>query len=41
MSLGLSIIMQRGRSGFLIYERTLGRSGFSQDNLGLGLRIEF
>jgi uncharacterized protein with beta-barrel porin domain len=41
MSLGLSIIMQRGRSGFLIYERTVGREGFFQDNLGFGIRIEF
>ncbi|MGH6719854.1 MAG: autotransporter outer membrane beta-barrel domain-containing protein, partial [Alphaproteobacteria bacterium] len=41
MSVGLSIIMQRGRSGFLIYEKTIGREGFSQDNLGFGLRIEF
>jgi outer membrane autotransporter protein len=41
MSLGLSIILQRGRSGFLIYERTVGRDGFFQDNLGFGVRIEF
>jgi len=41
MSVGLSIIMTKGRSGFLIYERTLGRNGFDQDNLGFGLRIEF
>jgi outer membrane autotransporter protein len=41
MSLGLSVIMARGRSGFVIYERTLGRDGFDQDNLGFGVRIEF
>ena len=41
MSVGLSIIMARGRSGFFLYERTLGRSGFTQDNLGFGIRIEF
>ena len=38
---GLSVIMQRGKSGFLIYERTVGRDGFFQDNLGFGVRIEF
>jgi outer membrane autotransporter protein len=41
MSLGLSIIMQRGRSGFVLYERTVGRDGFDQQNLGFGIRIEF
>jgi outer membrane autotransporter protein len=41
MSVGLSIIMTRGRSGFVLYEHTLGREGYSQDNLGLGIRIEF
>jgi uncharacterized protein with beta-barrel porin domain len=41
LSLGLSIIMQRGRSGFLIYEKTVGRNGFDQSNLGFGIRIEF
>lgn len=40
-NLGLSVIMGRGRSGFVIYERTFGRSGYSQDNLGFGIRIEF
>jgi outer membrane autotransporter protein len=41
MSVGLSIILQRGRSGFVIYERTLSRDGFDQENLGFGIRIEF
>jgi outer membrane autotransporter protein len=41
LSVGLSLILTRGRSGFVIYERTVGRDGFDQDNLGLGLRIEF
>jgi uncharacterized repeat protein (TIGR01451 family) len=41
LSVGLSLILQHGRSGFVIYERTVGRDGFFQDNLGLGVRIEF
>ena len=41
LSLGLSLILTKGRSGFLLYERTLGRDGFMQENLGLGVRIEF
>jgi uncharacterized repeat protein (TIGR01451 family) len=41
VSLGLSLILTRGRSGFVIYERTVGREGFDQENLGFGVRIEF
>jgi uncharacterized repeat protein (TIGR01451 family) len=41
LSLGLSLILTKGRSGFLLYEQTLGRDGFKQQNLGLGVRIEF
>jgi outer membrane autotransporter protein len=41
LSLGVSLILQHGRSGFVLYERTVGRDGFFQDNLGLGIRIEF
>jgi outer membrane autotransporter protein len=41
MSVGLSIIMTRGRSAFLLYERTVGREGFDQQNFGLGIRLEF
>ncbi len=41
IGLGLSAIMSKGRSGFLYYEKTLGREGVSQDNLALGFRLEF
>ncbi len=39
--LGLSMVLTHGRSGFVYYEKLIGRDGFSQDNLALGLRIEF
>ncbi|WP_334131146.1 autotransporter domain-containing protein, partial [Silanimonas lenta] len=38
---GLSALFTGGRSGFLYVERVLGKSGFSQTNLALGLRGEF
>ena len=41
IGLGLSAIMSKGRSGFLYYEKTIGRDGISQDNLALGMRLEF
>jgi len=41
IGLGLSAIMSKGRSGFMYYEKTLGRDGISQDNLALGFRLEF
>jgi uncharacterized repeat protein (TIGR01451 family) len=41
VSLGVSVMTPRGRSGFVIYERTFDRDGFRQDNLGFGIRIEF
>jgi uncharacterized protein with beta-barrel porin domain len=41
LGLGLSMVFAQGRSGFFYYERHLSRDGVSQDNLALGLRIEF
>lgn len=41
IGVGLSAIMSKGRSGFLYYDKTLGRDGVSQDNLALGFRLEF
>ena len=41
IGLGLSMILSKGRSGFLYYEQVLGRDGYNQFNVGLGLRMEF
>jgi outer membrane autotransporter protein len=41
LGLGLSMVLTRGRSGFLYYEQLVGRSGMSQYNLALGFRMEF
>lgn len=41
IGVGLSAILSKGRSGFMYYEKTLGREGISQDNLALGFRLEF
>jgi len=41
IGLGLSAIMSKGRSGFMYYDKTLGRDGVSQDNLAIGFRLEF
>ena len=41
LGLGLSMVLSRGRSGFIYYEHLLGRDGVSQWNLALGLRLEF
>lgn len=41
LGLGLSMVLTGGKSGFIQYERSIGRDGFDQDNLNLGLRIEF
>jgi hypothetical protein len=35
------VILAHGRSGFVLYERTLGREDFDQQNFGFGIRIEF
>ncbi len=41
IGLGLSAIMSKGRSGFMYYDKTLGRDGITQDNLAIGFRMEF
>lgn len=41
LGVGMSMVLTRGKSGFFYYEKLLGRDGISQDNLALGLRIEF
>lgn len=41
LGLGLSMVFTGGKSGFVQYERSLGRSGLDEDRLNLGLRIEF
>jgi uncharacterized protein with beta-barrel porin domain len=41
LGFGLSFILTGGRSGFVYYEKTLGRDGITQDNLALGIRLEF
>ena len=38
---GLSVLFAGGRSGFLYVERVVGKSGFSQTNVALGIRGEF
>jgi hypothetical protein len=35
------MILSRGRSGFIYYEKMLGRDRLDQENLSLGLRMEF
>lgn len=40
VGVGLSMVLMHGRSGFLLYERMVGRDGITQDNFSLGLRIE-
>ena len=41
LGIGLTLVASHGRSGFVFYQRTLAREGQSQDELSLGLRIEF
>ncbi|WP_170113258.1 autotransporter domain-containing protein [Ahniella affigens] len=41
LGVGLSMVLSGGKSGFIQYERSIGRDGFNQDNLNLGVRIEF
>ena len=41
LGLGLSMVLTRGRSGFMYYERLAGMNGMSQYNLALGFRMEF
>ena len=41
IGLGLSMVLTHGRSGFITYERVVGRAGMSQQMLSLGFRWEF
>jgi hypothetical protein len=41
LGLGMSFVLPKGRSGFIYYEKTLGRTGITQDNLAIGIRLEF
>jgi uncharacterized protein with beta-barrel porin domain len=41
LGVGLSLVLRGGRSGFILSERMVGRDGMAQDNLSLGVRIEF
>ena len=41
LGVGLSVVMTHGRSGFVLYQRVVGQSGISQENLALGFRVEF
>ena len=41
IGVGLSVVMTHGRSGFVLYQRLLGKNGISQENLALGIRVEF
>ena len=34
-------VFTHGKSGFILFQHMLARTGQSQDNLSLGLRIEF
>jgi outer membrane autotransporter protein len=41
LGLGLSFQFAHGRSGFIYYEKILGLSGITQNNIALGFRMEF
>ena len=41
LGVGGSYISTRGRSGFIYYERVLGRERYSDHSLAIGVRIEF
>jgi outer membrane autotransporter protein len=41
IGIGLSMVMTKGRSGFVLYRRVVGQNGMSQENLSLGFRVEF
>ncbi len=41
LGVGMTLLFAHGRSGFFLYQRTLAREGQSQDDLALGIRIEF
>ena len=41
VGLGSSFVFPKGRSGFVLYEKILGRSAQTQDTFSLGFRMEF
>jgi uncharacterized protein with beta-barrel porin domain len=41
VGVGVALVLTKGRSGFVLYEKMLGRNGMDQDNLTLGFRMEF
>jgi uncharacterized protein with beta-barrel porin domain len=41
VGVGMAMVLTKGRSGFVLYEKMLGRDGMDQDNLTLGFRMEF
>jgi len=41
LGLGMTWVLTHGRSGFVLYQRTLAREGQSQGDLSIGIRIEF
>ena len=41
VGVGISVVLPHGRSGFVLYQRVIGQSGIKQENLTLGLRVEF
>jgi uncharacterized protein with beta-barrel porin domain len=41
MGVGLSILMAHGRSGFFLYDRSFAQDRQTQENLSIGIRIEF
>lgn len=41
LGIGSSFVFPKGRSGFILYNHTFGRSGISQYNVSIGFRMEF
>lgn len=41
LGVGASFVFTQGRSGFILYNRSIGRSGITQDTLNIGFRMEF
>ena len=41
IGVGLSMILSKGRSGFVYYEKMIGRDRLDQETLSMGLRMEF
>ena len=41
LGIGMSLVLTRGRSGFFLFQHMVARDGQSQDDLSLGIRVEF